>query len=76
MRNYAIGRFYHFEYHCDPSPQSQDYVLAQHTTQPALVVRELSESEVDRDEVGRMFEVVFEDGLRYDVFEDELIRLA
>src|SRR3990172_12103832 len=62
-----------FEYHCDPSPQSMDYPAAQRTHQQVTILRELGPDEVDREEVGRMFDVRFQDGLVWSVFADELL---
>lgn len=68
------GEIWFFEYHCDESPESSDYKLFQHTLQKCEIVRELEDKkEVDVAEVGRMFEVVFDDGLKWSVFEDELL---
>ena len=68
-----IGQFKWFEYHCYEGEDSSDAPAWHHTHQNALVVRELGSDEVDIQEVGRMYEVVFEDGLRWSVFEDELL---
>ncbi len=40
--------------------------------QPVTIVRPLTEREADLDEVGRMYRVVFPDGIQVDAFEDEL----
>lgn len=68
-----VGTFQEFEYHCYEGEDSQDAVLWHHTHQTCLVVNELSLDEFDYDEVGAIYTVVFEDGLRHEVFEDELI---
>ena len=43
-----------------------------HTGQDATVVRELTEREVDIDDVGRMFDIRFDDGVEVSAFIDEL----
>ena len=72
MVAHIIGTLRPFEYHCYEGKDSQDYILFQHTHQPALILRELGPDEVDIEEVGRIFEVCFADGLRWEVFADEL----
>lgn len=62
-----------FTYRCWEDERSSDAILWHHTRQIVEVVRELEdEKEVDVAEVGRMYEVIFADGLKYQVFEDEL----
>ena len=68
-----VGTWQEFEYHCYEGEDSSDAVLWHHTHQTCLVVDELDHNAFDHDEVGSIFVVVFEDGLRHDVFVDELI---
>jgi hypothetical protein len=42
--------------------------------QTVTIVRQLSDTEVDEDEVGRMYRIRFADGVHADAFADELER--
>lgn len=67
---FEIGKVYHFTYRCWEDEQSQDAELWYHTNQDVFIVQRLTD--VDEDDVGRMYCVQFADGFRYVVFEDEL----
>lgn len=60
-----------FEYHCLQSDESCDAELWHHTRQWATVLRRIEPPEIDD---GLMYAIVFDDGFRYDVFDDELSR--
>ncbi len=61
-----------FTYKCLESEESNDAILWHHTNQPVTILKRLTN--IDECEVGRMYSVKFNDGLVYDVFEDELSR--
>ena len=61
-----------FTYKCLESEESCDVKLWHHSKQCVEIIRKLSKNEVDESEVGFMYKVKFDDGLKYDVFEDEL----
>jgi len=46
--------------------------LLNHSGHECEIVRELTADEVDGDDVGKMFEIIFEDGFTTDAFEDAL----
>ena len=50
-----------------------DSALNNRSGQEVEVVRPLSATECDIDEVGNMFRIRFKDGFETDAFEDELI---
>lgn len=61
-----------FTYKCLESEESCDAELWHHSKQCVKIIRKLSKDTYDEDEVGFMYNVKFDDGLKYDVFEDEL----
>ena len=68
-----IGKEFWFEYHCLESPKSADAEAWYHSHQKVKV---LSRGEDDHDEFPdepKIYIVQFEDGLTYDVFDDELM---
>lgn len=69
----AGGRRY-FEYHCYEGEDSSDAELWHHTHQQVAVLRKLRNiEEVDEVDCGRMYEVRFPDGFKYNVCDDELM---
>lgn len=72
------GESAQFEYHCWQSKDSQDYEAWKHSQQPVVVQkmieRGFGRSLMERAQNGqpRAYQVRFKDGLKYDVFEDEL----
>ena len=50
----------------------QDPVLNARSGSEVQVIRELTEDEADIEDVGPMYEIMFDDGLFTDAFEDEL----
>jgi hypothetical protein len=66
------GQKARFMYKCFESPESCDAELWCHTNQLVIIIRELSNKEIDRRDIGRMYRVKFSDGFEYDVFEEEL----
>jgi len=67
----ARGRRW-FEYHCYEGEDSDDAELWHHTHQEIVIVRNLSDEEVDF-ELRPMYRIRFSDGLEYDCFNDELL---
>lgn len=66
MKKIEIGKSYIFDTHggCEE--------LNDRSGSPVLVLRTLTEKEVDINDVGPMYEVIFSDGYKRDAFEDEL----
>lgn len=66
MKKIEIGNYYIFDTHggCEE--------LDGRSGSPVLVLRTLTGKEVDINDVGPMYEVIFPDGYKRDVFEDEL----
>lgn len=66
MKKIEIGNYYIFDTHggCEE--------LDDRSGSPVLVLRTLTEKEVDINDIGPMYEVIFPDGYKRDVFEDEL----
>lgn len=57
--------------HCD-ARYTQEKGLVKYEGQKCEVIRPLTLHECDIDEVGPMFEIMFSDGQKFNVFEDEL----
>lgn len=68
----ARGRRY-FEYHCYEGEDSTDAELWHHTHQQVIVLNKIT-TDIDEQEVGRMYRVRFTDGYEYDVCDDELVK--
>jgi len=66
------GQTVPFTYKCFESEESHDAELWHHTNQKATVIRKLPKKDIDEHEVGRMYNVRFKDGFKYDVTEEEL----
>lgn len=49
-----------------------DLKLNDRSGEEVTVIRELTDTEVDMDNIGLMYQVMFSDGLIADVYEDEL----
>ena len=66
MKKIGIGKYYTFDTHggCEE--------LNDRSGSPVLVLRALTEKEVDIPDVGPMYELIFPDGYKRDAFEDEL----
>ena len=66
MKKIEIGNYYIFDTHggCEE--------LNDRSGSPALVLRALTEKEVDIPDVGPMYKIKFSDGYERDAFEDEL----
>lgn len=66
MKKIEIGKYYIFDTHggCEE--------LNDRSGSSVLVLRALTEKEVDINDVGLMYEVRFSDGYKRDAFEDEL----
>ena len=65
-----------FEYHCWESEDSGDAELWHHTHQFVSVIRKLKVGQEVDEEVGKMYQVEFTDGLNWDVFDDELLKYS
>ena len=78
---FAFGSRLWFEYHCWESPESADAELWYHTHQEITVLgfakcdQPCARSFKERVEAGGqlLYKVRFDDGLEYDVFEEELM---
>jgi hypothetical protein len=76
---HQVGKTYWFEYHCLESEESCDAKLWHHSHKKAKVLslEELGYGKTikKRGEEGQpaVFKVEFADGLKYDVYEDELM---
>ena len=57
---------------CEYTFEITDSELKEHNGTKVKVIRPLTEDECDVADVGNMHKAVFNDGLDYDVFEDEL----
>lgn len=74
-----IGKVFWFEYHCFESPKSGDAEVWYHSHQKVLVLSiaeyGIGDNKEERlmDGCPRVYKVQFEDGLEWDVFEDELL---
>lgn len=51
-----------------------DTILNEYSGLKGVIVRPLTETEVDIDDVGMMYKVCLENNLEIDAFEDELIK--
>ena len=77
--NWRVGEKAYFEYHCNMSKQSQDYPAWQHSHQTCKVLgvsaTGYGRTFMERGHNGepRVYRVKFADGLKWDVFEDELM---
>ncbi len=69
-KEFLNGQKAWFTYKCLKSEESNDVILWHHTNQLVTILKRLTD--IDECEVGRMYSVKFNDGLVYDVFEDEL----
>jgi hypothetical protein len=78
-QNDIIGKEFWFEYHCCESPDSTDAIVWYHSHQKVkvLLVSEIGVGnniqERSDNEQPRVYRVKFQDGLEWDVFEDELM---
>lgn len=65
-----------FEYHCYEGEDSSDAEAWHRTHQRVTVLRQLPLSQADPAGDGsiRMYQVRFDDGLEYSVYDDELMR--
>lgn len=66
MEKIEIGKYYIFDTHGGYEE------LNDRSGSPVLVLRALTEKEVDINDVGPMYEVIFPDGYQCDAFEDKL----
>jgi hypothetical protein len=57
---------------CEYVFETTDSELKEYNGTKVKVIRPLTEDECDITDVGNMYKAVFNDGLDYDVFEDEL----
>ena len=74
-----VGKTFWFEYHCYESPKSCDEELWYRSHQKVKVLDVIHwsyDNKQERLEDGnpRVYEVEFEDGFKYQVFEDELMK--
>lgn len=66
MKKIEIGNYYTFDTHGGYEE------LNERSGSPVLVLRALTEKEIDINDIGPMYVVKFSDGYECDAFEDEL----
>ena len=66
----ARGRRW-FEYHCYEGEDSADAIAWHHTHQQVTVLSKQKDVDI---ETGNMYRVRFNDGIEWDVFNDELVK--
>lgn len=68
-----VGKEFWFEYHCNESPASPDAPAWYHSHQKVLVLRRGNDEHDKFPEEPKIYTVRFNDGLEWDVFDDELL---